>query len=144
MNTGEPNFEKMEAQPMQLKILLPFRIFAEKAGVDRIVAETRGGSVGFLPRRRDCMAALVPGILIFQNKDEGEAYVAVDEGILVKKGPQVLVSVRNAIGGDDLSLLREAVDREFRHLDEKERSVRQVLAKMESVFIRRLMRSQHG
>lgn len=134
----------MQSQTMLLKILLPFRIFAEKAGVLRIVAETRGGSVGLLPRRRDCVAALVPGILIFERAGEGEAFVAVDEGILVKKGPEVLVSVRNAIGGDDLGLLREAVDREFRHLDEQERSVRQVLAKMESVFIRRLMRSQHG
>jgi len=129
---------------MQLKILLPSRIFAEKGGVTRLVAETCRGSVGFLPRRRDCVAALVPGILIFESEDQGEIYVAVDEGILVKKGPEVLVSVRNAIGGDDLSLLREAVDREFRNLDEQEQSVRQVLAKMESMFIRRLMRMQHG
>lgn len=129
---------------MQLKIFLPFRIIAEKAGVTRIVAETCLGSVGFLPRRRDCVAALVPGILTFESKDEGEAYVAVDEGILVKKGPEVLVSVRNAISGDDLGQLREAVDRVFRNLDEEEQSVRQVLAKMESAFIRRLMRSQYG
>jgi len=129
---------------MQLKILLPFRIFAEKAGVRRIVAETRGGSVGFLPRRRDCVAVLVPGILVFESEDGGEAIVAVDEGILVKKGSEVLVSVRNAIGGDDLGLLREAIDREFRNLDEQEQSVRQVLAKIESVFIRRLVRLQHG
>ena len=129
---------------MKLKILLPFRIFAEKVGVSRIVAETYRGSVGFLPRRRDCVAPLVPGILTFECKDEGEVYVAVDEGILVKKGPEVLVSVRNAIGGDDLGLLREAVDREFRNLDEQEQSVRLMLAKMESIFIRRLVRTQHG
>ena len=134
----------MKALSMQLKIILPFRIFAEKAEVLRIVAETYGGSVGFLPRRRDCVAALVPGILIFESEGEGESYVAVDEGILVKKGPEVLVSVRNAIGGDDLGLLREAVDREFRNLDEQEQSVRRVLAKMESIFIRRLVRTQHG
>lgn len=134
----------MAAQRMQLKIFLPFQIFAEKAGVSRIVAETYQGSIGFLPHRLDCVAALVPGILIFESEDQGEAYVAVDEGVLVKKGLEVLVSVRNAIGGDDLGLLREAVDREFRNLDEQEQSVRQVLAKMESVFIRRLVRSQHG
>jgi F-type H+-transporting ATPase subunit epsilon len=134
----------MAAQRMQLKIFLPFQIFAEKAGVSRIVAETYQGSVGFLPRRLDCVAPLVPGILIFETEEQGETYVAVDEGVLVKKGLDVLVSVRNAIGGDDLGLLRAAVDREFRNLDEQEQSVRQVLAKMESVFIRRLVRSQHG
>jgi F-type H+-transporting ATPase subunit epsilon len=134
----------METQLMQLKILLPFQIFAEKVRVFRIVAETYQGSVGLLPRRLDFVAALVPGILIVESEDEGEVYMAVDEGVLVKKGPEVLVSVRNAIGGDDLGLLREAVDREFRNLDEQEQSVRQVLAKMESVFIRRFVRSQHG
>lgn len=134
----------MDAQHMQLKILLPFQVFAEKVRVSRIVAETYQGSVGFLPHRLDCVAALMPGILIFESENEGETYVAVDEGVMVKKGPEVLVSVRNAIGGDDLGLLRAAVDREFHNLDEQEQSVRQVLAKMESVFIRRLVRSQRG
>jgi F-type H+-transporting ATPase subunit epsilon len=129
---------------MHLKILLPFAIFTERTAVSRIVAETLQGSMGILPRRLDCVAALVPGILLFEDGDGGETYVAVDEGVLVKKGSQVLVSVRNAIGGDDLRLLREAIDREFRNLDEEARSVRQVLAKMESMFIRRFVRYQHG
>lgn len=129
---------------MNLKILLPFEIFVERSAVTRIVAETLQGSMGILPRRLDCVAALVPGILLFDDGDHGETYVAVDEGILVKKGRQVLVSVRNAIGGDDLGLLREAIDREFRNLDEEAQSVRQVLAKMESMFIRRFVRYQHG
>jgi F-type H+-transporting ATPase subunit epsilon len=129
---------------MNLKILLPFQIFAEQSGVSRIVAETIHGSLGILPRRLDCVAVLVPGILLFECGAEGEAYVAVDEGVLIKKGREVLVSVRNAIGGEDLGLLRQEIDREFRNLNEEEQNVRQVLAKMESVFIRRFVRSQHG
>jgi len=123
---------------MNLKILLPFRIFAEKTGVSRIVAETREGSFGLLPRRLDCVAALAPGILIYEHEEEAEVYVAVDEGVLVKTGLDVLVSVRNAIGGTDLGQLREAVEREFLHLNEREQSVRSVLAKMESGLIRRM------
>jgi F-type H+-transporting ATPase subunit beta len=53
--------------PMNLKVLLPFQVFAEKAGVSRIVAETREGSFGLLPHRLDCVAALVPGILTYQT-----------------------------------------------------------------------------
>ena len=98
---------------MNLKVLLPFQIFAEKTGVSRIVAETREGSFGLLPHRLDCVAALAPGILIYETEAEGEVYVAVDEGVLVKTGPDVLVSVRNAIGGTDLGQLREAVEQEF-------------------------------
>ena len=128
---------------MNLKLLLPFRIFVEKTGVSRIVAETRVGSFGLLPRRLDCVAALVPGILIYENDEEGEVYVAVDEGVLVKTGLHVFVSVRNAIGGTDLDQLREAVEREFLNLNEREQSVREVMAKMESGFIRHLAGFQH-
>jgi F-type H+-transporting ATPase subunit epsilon len=128
---------------MNLKVLLPFQIFAEKTGVSRIIAETRDGSFGLLPRRLDCVAALAPGILIYENETEGEVYMAVDEGVLVKTGLDVLVSVRNAIGGTDLSQLREAVEREFLTLDQHEQSVRSVMAKMESDFIRRLAELHH-
>ena len=128
---------------MNLKVLLPFRIFAEKTGVSRIVAETREGSFGLLPRRLDCVAALAPGILIYEHEGEAEVYVAVDEGVLVKTGLDVLVSVRHAIGGTDLGQLREAVEREFLHLNEREQSVRSVMAKMESGFIRRLVEFHH-
>ncbi|MGA2133570.1 MAG: F0F1 ATP synthase subunit epsilon [Bryobacteraceae bacterium] len=129
---------------MHLKILLPFGVFAEKTGVSRIVAETREGSFGILPHRLDCVAALAPGILTYQNEGEGEVYAAVDEGVLVKTGLDVLVSVRNAIGGTDLAQLHAAVEKEFMNLDEREQSVRSVMAKMESDFIGRLAEFQHA
>ena len=128
---------------MNLKVLLPFQIFVEKVGVARIVAETRQGSFGLLPHRLDCVAALTPGILTYETDAEGEVYVAVDEGVLVKTGLDVRVSVRRALGGTDLGQLREAVEREFLTLDKHEQSVRSVLAKMESGFIRRLAEFQH-
>ena len=65
---------------MNLKVLLPFQVFAEKTGVSRIVAETREGSFGLLPHRLDCVAALVPGILTYETGSEGEVFVAVDVG----------------------------------------------------------------
>ena len=128
----------MLAIPMNLKVLLPFQVFTEKTGVSRIVAETHEGSFGILPHRLDCVAALAPGILIFEVEADGEAYVAVDEGVLVKTGLDVLVSVRNAISGTDLGQLREAVQREFMHLDEQEENVRSMLAKMEGDLMRRM------
>ena len=124
---------------MHLKILLPFQIYAEDGNVSRIVAESHEGAFGLLPHRLDCVTALVPGILIYENEAEGEVYVAVDEGVLVKTGLSVLVSVRNAIGGRDLGALREAVEREFLTLNEGEQNVRSVLAKMETDFIHRFV-----
>lgn len=133
----------MSPSPMKLKVLLPFRVFTEKANVTRIVADTLAGSIGLLPNRLDCVAALTPGILVIETEDEDETYVAIDEGVLVKSGRDVLVSVRNAIGGAELGELREAVEREFLTLDEHEESVRAVLARMESGFIRKLADFHH-
>ena len=128
----------ISAAPINLKVLLPSQIFAEKAGVSRIVAETREGSFGLLPHRLDCVAALAPGILTYETEIDGEVFVAVDEGVLVKTGLDVLVSVRRALGGTDLGQLREAVEREFLTLDEHEQIVRSALAKMEGELIRRM------
>lgn len=128
---------------MNLKILLPFGVFAEKTGVARIIVETSSGSYGLLPNRLDCVAALVPGILVFETKEESEVYIAVDEGILIKTGMEVLVSVRNAIAGADLATLHETVMSAFLNLDTQERNARRLMAKMESGFIRRLMEFHH-
>jgi len=128
---------------MNLKVLLPFQVFAEKTGVLRIVAETREGSFGLLPQRLDCVAALVPGILCYETAADGEVYVAVDEGVLVKTGPDVLVSVRRAMGGADLGQLRDSVEQEFLTHDEREQSVRAVMAKLETGFLRRFATYQN-
>ena len=128
----------MPGAPMNLKVLLPYQVFADKTGVSRVVAETHEGSFGLLPHRRDCVAALAPGILTYETASDGEVFVAVDEGVLVKTGPDVLVSVRRAIGGTNLGRLRAAVEREFLTLDEHEQDVRSAQANMESDLIRRM------
>jgi F-type H+-transporting ATPase subunit epsilon len=133
----------MPPPSMTLKVLLPFEIFAEKAGVSRIVAETHEGSFGLLPQRLDCVAALAPGILVYETEADGEMFVAVDEGVLIKTGPDVLVSVRRALVGTDLRELRAGVEREFLTLDEQEKSVRSAVAKLEAGFLRRFATLQH-
>jgi F-type H+-transporting ATPase subunit epsilon len=128
---------------MHLKILLPFQVYAEKTDVAGIVAQTRDGSFGLLSHRLDCVAALVPGILIYLTQSGGEVLVAVDEGVLVKTGADVLVSVRRAIGGTDLGQLHAAVEKEFLALDEDEQSVRSAVAKLETGFMSRFATLHH-
>jgi F-type H+-transporting ATPase subunit epsilon len=128
---------------MNLKVLLPFEIYVEKTDVSRIVAETQNGSFGLLPHRLDCVAALVPGILIYETPAGGEVFVAVDAGVLVKTGTDVLVSVRRALGGTDLSQLNEAVEKEFLTLDQNEQSAQAVMAKLETGFLHRFASFQH-
>ncbi len=128
---------------MHLRILLPSRVFASLTEVSSIVAETQDGSFGLLPQRLDCAAALVPGILSYRIPT-GDVYLAVDNGVLVKTGDDVLVSVRRAIPGSDLATLHDSVKREFLAVDQEERVVRRAVATMESAFIARFDRVGHA
>jgi F-type H+-transporting ATPase subunit epsilon len=116
---------------MNLKILLPFQIFADLHDVSKVAAETTAGSFGFLPQRLDCVASLVPGILCYQSAAQGEVFLGVDEGVLVKTGQDMLISVRNALAGADLDRLREAVDKDFLRQDALEKQLRASATKME-------------
>ena len=106
--------------------------------------DTSEGAFGVLPHRRDYIAVLVAGILTYETQGGEIVYVAVDEGVMVKVGTEVVISVRRAIGGVDLSQLHEAVRREFLTIDEQERGVRSAIAKMEGGFIRQVAEFQHG
>lgn len=121
---------------MTIKIVLPTGVLTERKDILRIIMETRSGSFGIWPNRLDCVTALVPGVLSFENRQEGMIYAAIDEGIFVKTGQQVTVSVRKAIVGKELGKLRESVEHEILNLEEKERGLRTVLAKLENGFIR--------
>jgi F-type H+-transporting ATPase subunit epsilon len=129
---------------MKLDILLPSQRLLHRTDVLRIVAETADGSFGLLPRRRDCVAALVPGILTFETAADGEHFVAIDAGVLIKAGADVEVSVRRAMLGADLGRLRAAVEREFRTEDELARQLREAMDKLEIGFMTRLGELRHG
>jgi F-type H+-transporting ATPase subunit epsilon len=122
---------------MTLKVLLPFEVFAEEKQVASMVVETAQGAFGLLPQRLDCVASLVPGILSFESEAQGEVFLALDEGVLVKTGPNVVISVRHALRGTDLAHLRDAVEQEFLTLDEQQQAVRAAMAKLETGFMRR-------
>ena len=128
---------------MRLRVFLPMKILIDK-DVTKVVAEAENGSFGILPRHIDFVAALAPGIFTFQST-EGEEFLAIDEGILVKCGNEVRVSTRNAVLSKDLGMLRQTVEREFRNLDELERKTRSILAKLEIDFAKRFMKmTEHG
>ena len=134
----------MNTSLMNLRLLLPFQVLIEQNDVSRIVAETYEGSFGILPQRLDCIATLCPGILIYEHNEGGETYVAIDEGVLIKKDKQVLISVHNAVVGKDLEQLSETVRREFLTFNEEEQNARTVLSKLESAFVRRFVEIQHA
>lgn len=128
---------------MRLRVFTPSGAVLEDEA-ERIVVEAAEGSVGLLPRHVDYVAVLVPGILLYETPGGEERLLAVDQGLLVKRGRRVDVSVRDAIPGEELASLRRAVRERFVSLDEREHASRRALAQLEARFIRRFLESAEG
>ncbi len=124
--------------PMQFKVLLPTEVVVEEP-VRKIVAEAANGSFCLKPRHADFLTAVVPGLLSFTTPDDEEHFLAVDEGILVKHGEEVLLSSRHAVRGRRLEELEALVRERFEMLDDRERTARSAVAKLESDFVRRFL-----
>ena len=128
---------------MRLRVMLPSEILVDRE-VSKVVAEGENGSFCLLPRHMDFVSALAPGILAFVSDESGggeerEEFVAVDEGVLVKCGDEVLVSVRNAAAGAGLGELRKTVREKFAVLDERQKAARSAVAGLEAGFVRRFI-----
>jgi len=125
-----------ETDGMTLFVLLPEKVLLRRP-VKKIIAEGQSGSFGLLPRHVDFVEVLVLGILAFVPTGESdEVFVAVDDGLLVKCGREVRVSVRNAVIGPELGELEQTVRDRFEQIDAREQTMRTALAKLESEVIR--------
>lgn len=125
---------------MRLKVLLPSEIFVDE-DVSKVVAEGINGAFCLMEHHIDFVAALVPGILSFDG-DSSRTYLAVNDGILVKAGQEVLVSVRNAVRGPNLGVLKKTIEEQFEAMDEREKTSRSATARIEAGFVRRFLEFQ--
>jgi F-type H+-transporting ATPase subunit epsilon len=134
----------MRRKNVRLKVLLPTEILIDRE-VTKVTAEAENGFFCLLPRHIDFVAVLVPGILFFESPGGKEEYLAVDEGILVKAGQEVLVSTRNAVQASQLGIVRQTVEERFLVLDDREKMARSAAAKLEADLVRRFMElGRHG
>lgn len=120
---------------MHLKLLLPTHVLIDQP-VTKVIAEAENGAFCLLPHHIDFLAALVPGILTSLTPEGEEIFLAVDGGILVKCGPEVLISTRNAFRGSQLDELKQEVAQQFHSMDEQERQARTAIARMEASLAR--------
>lgn len=123
---------------MRLKILLPVAVLIDE-DVTKVSAEAEDGCFCLLPRHIDFMAGLVPGLFSFQTPEGKETFLAIDEGILIKCGTEVLVSTRNAVQGTDLGSLMHTIEEQFLVLDDREKKARSAAARLEADLVRRFM-----
>jgi len=131
---------------MRLQLLLPTEVLVD-LNVTKVIAAAENGEFCLLPRHVDFVAALEPGVLSFFNEAGIEEFAAVDAGILVKCGREVLVSTPSGVRGTDITQLRDLVEEHFVELDEHERKARAALARLEEGTLRRFRELQehfHG
>jgi len=123
---------------MRLKVLLPTQVLIDQE-VTKITAEATNGFFTLLPRHIDFVAPLASGLLSFVTSEGKEEFLAVDEGTLVKRGQEVLISTRNSVRGPDLGKLKQVIVEHFQEVDEHERQVRSATAKLEAEFVQRFI-----
>lgn len=126
---------------MNLKVLLPTEVLVNEPVV-KVHVEAFNGHFCLEPNHIDFVAALVPGLLIFEDAGGAEKLVAVDEGILVKVGPDVTITTQHAVRGNDLGTLHHIVEANFKELDARETATRCALAQLEAELMRRLKESK--
>jgi len=123
---------------MKLRVLLPTEVLIEEEVV-QVTAEGKDGFFCLKPRHVDFVSSLVPGLLSYINALGGEVFMAVGEGVLVKYGTDVLVSTAQAATGPDLGILKDTVEKSFRMLNDREKSSRTAVAKLEANFVRKFL-----
>ncbi|MDA8406440.1 MAG: F0F1 ATP synthase subunit epsilon [Deltaproteobacteria bacterium] len=129
---------------MRLKVVLPTDIVIDKE-VIKVIAEAENGSFCLLPRHIGFVSVLVPGLLSYVCPGGQEEFVAVDKGILVKCGPDVVVSTGQALAGADLGMLKMAIEKKFNMMDERQKKANSAVAKLEANLVRRFLElERHG
>ncbi len=128
---------------MKLRVLIPSGVLLA-ADVTRVSVEADDGAMTLLPRHQDFTTVLVPGLLGYVAPGGDERFLAVGDGVLVKRGDEVFVSVRQGVRGEELGSLREAVAEEFTKRSEREETARRALRKIEATFLDRFIELEHG
>lgn len=131
----------MTESAIELKIYLPSGIFIEQKVV-KIKGESPAGGFCLLPRHIDYVTALVSGVFSYTDLDGKEFFLALDNGILVKKDRMVMIASRRAVAGE-LGMLNREVEKMLEVRNERERLTRSAVAKLEAGFLRRFMEFSH-
>jgi F-type H+-transporting ATPase subunit epsilon len=121
-----------------LKVVTPTRVVVD-THAEKVTVQGREGSRTYLPAHIDFSTVVVPSVMSWQPAEGEEQFAAVDEGMLVKVGDEVLLSTSYAVYGPPLGRLRETVEEQFSERGEREKTARTALAKLEASIMRRFM-----
>jgi F-type H+-transporting ATPase subunit epsilon len=123
---------------LRLRVQVPLETVVD-ADVAKVVAEATDGWFCLLPHHVDLVTTLVAGVMVYEDLDGDERFVAVDEAVLVKCGPEVLLATPQAVTGPELGQLQTTIEALVRARDEREALTRAAMRKLEATFLRGLL-----
>lgn len=125
---------------MKLSIATPLSIIIEEDRVLAVRAEDATGSFGILPGHADFVTSLAISVVGWQRGNGTRYYCAVRRGVLsVVGGHDIVIATREAVPGDDLTILHRTVLARF-HADlESERTENVESTRLRLNAIRQMM-----
>ncbi len=126
---------------MRLRITTPLAIVVDVDPVQIVTAEDASGGFGIQPHHADFLTSLTVGVVNWKDGSGERHYCAVHGGVLtVIGGQEVSITTREAIPGDDLATLDQAILDRFGADDAAERASRVDSTKLQLRAIREMVR----
>lgn len=126
---------------MKLRITTPLEVVIDDDGVDIVSAEDASGRFGIQPHHTDFLTSLAVSVVSWTCGGDARHYCAVRGGVLtVSGGEEVAIATREAIAGDNFSMLDQKILAQFREDREAERAESFGSTQMQLNAIRRIVR----
>ena len=126
---------------MRLQITTPLRVAVDEDAVQIVSAEDSSGGFGIQPHHADFLTSLSVGVVSWKDRAGMRHYCAVHGGLLTVTGGQdVAITTREAILGDDLATLDQAILSQFGADAAAERAGRIDSTKLQLQAIREIVR----
>ena len=124
---------------MRLLITTPAEVVIDQADVVSVKADDFSGSFGLQPGHCEFMTALTVSVLSFGTTEGKTRYVAVRGGVLnMRSGTSCEIATREAVVGDDLTVLRTEVLRRMVDHADREAEARTQTMKLQLQVMRQL------
>lgn len=126
---------------MRIRVATPSGVVVDVDDIIFVRAEDRTGAFGLQPRHADFVTKLAVSVVTFRDGKGTEHHVAVRGGVLRVHGGQLVdIATREAVLGEQLGELRDAVLKRMREAAESEATARTEAARLNAAVARHLYR----
>ncbi len=112
------------------KVFSPLGVLIDKPVV-KIDFEAIDGFFTLLPKHADFVSALKTGIVSYTTTDNKTAYIACEDGVVIKKDKSVSLTTKLGILDDDLERLTQTVATNFKEMEEIRKEANKAIAQLE-------------